>query len=335
MKKIKLLFILIIILLFAGLIYYSNGIKSPNPGSGPEELFVIEKGQGIDRIAENLQSNGFIANKFIFKIFVAVKDYKAKFLPGNYNLRTDLSIKDLVEQVVASNEITLEETEILLIEGWTVAEMDNYLSKNNVIEPGSLVEYSEIARNGDYDFLNDRPKSATLEGFLYPDTYRIYKDATVEKIVQKMLDNFDQKLTPEMRAQIDSQNKTIFEVVTLASIVEQEMFGYEDRKIVAGIFNNRLDIGMALQSDATVNYITKKGIAAPSLDDIAIDNQYNTYKYPGLPPGPICNPSIEAINAVINAADTDYMYFLTTEEGEIIYSKTHDEHVRNKAKYLN
>jgi len=112
------------------------------------------------------------------------------------------------------------------------------------------------------------------------------------------------------------------------------MFGYENRRVVADIFLKRLELGMALQSDATINYITKKGIAAPSLNDLEVDSLYNTYKYRGLPPGPICNPSIEAIKAVIYPADTDYLYFLNTPEGDIIFSKNHDEHVANKFKYL-
>ena len=197
------------------------------------------------------------------------------------------------------------------------------------------MKYSNNFSRKDWSFLIDRPKGASLEGYLYPDTYRVYKQTDLEAIVEKMLNNFDAKLTTEMRDEIKKQKKTIFEVLTLASIVEKEMYGYENRRVVAGIFYNRLKVGMPLQSDVTVNYITKKGTTRPSLDDTHIDNPYNTYVNKGLPPGPVCNPSIEAIKAVIYPADTDYMYFLTNEKEQIIFSKTYEEHLRNINKHLN
>lgn len=149
-----------------------------------------------------------------------------------------------------------------------------------------------------------------------------------------MLRNFDDKLTPEMRAEIKKQGRTVYQVLTLASIVEKEMFGYESRRQVAGVFYNRLKIGMPLQSDATVNYITGKGMTRPTIADTKIDNRYNTYKYYGLPPGPICNPSIESIKAVIYPASNNYLYFLTTPDNQIIFSKTMDEHLKNQYKYF-
>jgi UPF0755 protein len=138
-----------------------------------------------------------------------------------------------------------------------------------------------------------------------------------------------------MREEIKKQKKTIFEVLTLASIVEKEMHGYENRRVVAGVFYNRLKIGMPLQSDVTVNYITKKGMTRPTIVDTKINNPYNTYVNKGLPLGPVCNPSIESIKAVIYPADTDYMFFLTNAKEQIIFSKTYDEHLRNINKHLN
>ena len=149
-----------------------------------------------------------------------------------------------------------------------------------------------------------------------------------------MLDNFSQKLEGNLTSKILAQKKSIFEIITLASIIEKEVRNPEDMKMVADIFYKRLNKGMALQSDATVNYITGKGLLQPTLADTQIDNRYNTYKYPGLSLGPISNPGLSAIIAAIEPNSNPYYYFLTTKDGAVIYSKTYEEHLRNKAKYL-
>jgi len=314
-------------------IYFNAQIIKQNDNQFGERLFKIEKGEGVAQIAKNLDTQGFLNSAFWFKVYVAASGNKAKFIDGEYKLRTDLNIKELTRQLTGAR-FSNKEVDVTLLEGWTIAEMDEYLVKRSLIKPGELVAYSENFAQKDYFFLFDRPKNVALQGYLYPDTYRVYAQTSVAELARKMLENFDQKLTPEMRAEIKKQKKSIFDVITLASIVEREMFGYENRRIVADIFLKRLKSGMALQSDATVNFITQKGLAAPSLDDLKVESLYNTYKYPGLPPGPICNPSIEAIKAVIYPAKTNYWYFLNTPQGEIVFSKTHDEHVDNKFKYL-
>jgi len=243
-----------------------------------------------------------------------------------------MNIKELVKALITQNGG--KEVEIKFIEGWTIEEMDGYLAKNGLIETGDLVNYSKKFIQKNYFFLVDKPAKASLEGYLFPDTYRIYRQTTAEEIAKKALNNFDAKLTRELRQEIKKQKRTIFEVLTLASIVEKEMFGYENRQKVAGIFLKRLDAGMPLQSDATINFITKKGLTRPSLADLAVDSLYNTYKYSGLPPGPIGNPGIEAINAAIYPVETLFWYFLTTEDGQIIFSKTHEEHLANQGKYF-
>ena len=149
-----------------------------------------------------------------------------------------------------------------------------------------------------------------------------------------MLDNFDIKLNNEMRAEIEKQGKTIDEVIVLASIVEKEAAKYEDRRMAADIFLKRLKAGMPLQSDATINYITKKGTTRPSYEDLEIQSLYNTYTNKGLPPAPISNPSLSSIQAVIYPIDNDYYYFLTDNDGNIHYGRNMEEHQVNREKYL-
>ncbi|HVY67933.1 MAG TPA: endolytic transglycosylase MltG, partial [Patescibacteria group bacterium] len=203
-----------------------------------------------------------------------------------------------------------------------------------------------------YPILESKPKTAGLEGFIFPDTYFVSGDPSTtpaelsEGIVEKALNNFSKKFTGDMQAQARRGNMSVYQIVTLASIIERETGRNavtdeqkqaldEERRIIAGIFYNRLNIGMPLESDATVNFITKKNTPQATASDTAIDSPYNTYKYKGLPPGPISNPSLSSIMAALYPTKSDYYYFLHKQpSGEPVYSKTYEEHLRNKAKYL-
>ena len=257
----------------------------------------------------------------------------------------------------------LEEISIRFIEGWQNSDYASYLDKNQVVTKADFNSSLATLDRSQYRFLGTVPKNSDLEGFLFPDTYRVLKDATSKDIIKKLLDNFGKKLsTTEFGVQDNylitgyqnlKSTKTpggmsLYEVVTLASILEKET-GTDlskkgadqterlipERRTVAGIFLNRLTVGKALESDATINYITGKDKASPDLTDLEKNSPYNTYKYPGLPPGPICNPSLMSIEAVLNPIKTDYFYFLHKQpSGEVVYSKTFEEHVNNKFKYL-
>lgn len=236
------------------------------------------------------------------------------------------------------------------IEGWTIADIAGDLEKRGLVTEKDFNQGLKSALFS-YDFLGELKdltfKPSSLEGYLFPDTYFVAAKPTAKSVIQKMLDNLGGKITEQMRADIKKQNRSIFEVLTLASIVEKEVGRntattsaadqqvlQEERETVAGIFMNRLKIGMALQSDATIGYITKKNDPQASSADLLIDSPYNTYKYRGLPPGPISNPSLSAIKAAIYYKATDYLYFLTKKDGTAVYAKTLEEHNANKRKYL-
>ncbi len=330
-KKLFILAIFLLLLCF----WYVKAINTDNPNSFGEKQFTIKKGQSLTEISKNLKKQGFLEKTFWFNVYAVISGNKSEFRAGIYELKTDMDIVELVDDIMEQQKVEpAKEVKITLLEGWSVEQMDEYLVSRGLIKEKELIEYSEDYNLKKYTFLADRPRKADLEGYLYPDTYLVFEKSSVGNIADKMLANFNKKLTGEIRARIQAQEKTVFEVLTLASIVEKEMYGYENRRVVADIFLKRLKVGMPLQSDATVNYITEKGNPAPSLKDTQIDDPYNTYKYRGLPPGPICNPSIEAIKAVVYPKETNYWYFLNAPSGEIIFSHNHDEHVRNKYKYL-
>lgn len=247
------------------------------------------------------------------------------------------------------------EDTIRILEGWTNRDIGQYFERERNYQSEEFLEIAGFPQTDyrnhkelpalpdfstEFSFLEDKPKYYGLEGYLFPDTYRVYASSTVTEVIERMLVNFDNKLTPKMRTDIEAQGKTIYEIVTLASIVEKEApLNYNsgdnrDARIIAGVFLNRLHVGQALQSDATLSYIYSDTKPAHSGSELDIDSPYNTYKYRDLPPGPICNPGILAIEAAIYPIETYYYYFLTTDSGEVIYARTYDEHLKNKYKYL-
>jgi UPF0755 protein len=185
------------------------------------------------------------------------------------------------------------------------------------------------------EFIALLPAEAGLEGFLFPDTYRIFQNASKEDVIEKMLNNFADKLTLEIQEEITKSGRSLYEVVTMAAIIQKEVRGYEDMRLVSGLFWDRIKNRQGLESCATLAYIL--GVDKPqyTLEDTKIDSPYNTYQNQGLPPGPICNPGLDALKAAVYPEYSEYNFFLNRPDtGETVFSKTYDEHLRNKAKYL-
>lgn len=257
----------------------------------------------------------------------------------------DSKINSLFDRVLGrqtpSPIVYKEEKTLRIIEGWKNSDISNLLIKNNLATAEEFVEAQKNYDTSNFSLLADKPKSTDLEGYLYPDTYRVFASSTATEIITKMLSNLDQKLTPKMRADIKAQGKTINEILTMASIIEKEApISYvkndnQEAKIISGIFWSRIKIGQALQSCATLAYVLGVDKEQYSQVDTEFESPYNTYQNPGLPPGPIANPGILAIEAAIYPTPSNYNYFLTpTGSSSIIYSVTYEEHLRNKNKYI-
>jgi UPF0755 protein len=236
----------------------------------------------------------------------------------------------------------VEEVTVTTIEGWTVEDIAAQLEKQELFSKKDFLAAVEKFDTSEFP-LTIRASKISLEGYLFPDTYRFAKDATPDEVITKMLANFSARITSAgVKSPEDKFNGlTLPEIVTLASIIEMESGGQgsssgdltlqEERNLVASVFYNRLKIGQALESDATVNYITGKNTPAVSGTDLQINSAYNTYKYPGLPPGPISNPSLGSLKAAINPATSDYFYFLHKQpSGVVVFSKTFEEHRTRK-----
>ncbi len=298
----------------------------------------------------------FLITALVIVVFFIKTIYKSFSSEGNNFPPLITGFLDRIKPKEKKVIIPRTEETLKVLEGWTTRDIAQHFESNAKWQREEflevvgfpLVDYrnnKEMPEPKDFSvkfsFLKDKPFYRGLEGYLFPDTYRIYASSTVSEVVEKMLENFDSKLTPKMRADINAQGKTIFEIVTLASLIEKEApIDYQtnnnyDAKIIAGIFLNRLAIGQGLQTDATLSYIFDDNKPAHSGAELEVDSPYNTYKYRGLPPGPICNPGILAIEAAIYPANTDYYYFLTPKgKNIVIYARTYEEHLKNKYKYL-
>lgn len=332
-KTIFCLVIFFSVCFFFGIYFIYNIIKPCDSISGVKEFIVI-KGESVKQTGQKLKQERFICDRFIFETYVWLTGKEKQFKAGRHYLSKNTNIRAIVNSLTSGQSLKNELT-IKILEGWTIEEIADYLAKQGIVKKEDFLQAAIFSDNYQFDFLKEiDSQTKILEGYLFPDTYRIYQSAAAQEIVEKMIANFNQKFNSGLREEIKKQDKTVLQIVTMASILEKEASGDEDRAAISDIFWRRLKEGMGLQADATVNYITGKKTPAISREDAQIDSAYNTYKYRGLPPGPICNPGLSSIKAAIYPKANDYWYFLSTKDGKIVYGKNLEEHNLNKIKYL-
>ena len=329
-RKYYYLFSIILLCLVVSLtaIFIYRQITTPLNHQFKEKTFIIKKGESLGEISSRLKEEELINQAHWFKFYVLTKGWAARLQAGEYLLSPSMAIAEIAEKVVKGQ--TSSEIQITLPEGFTLKQIDARLAEAKLIKPGELLNLNP----NDIKVSSFKFQVSGLEGFLFPDTYKFSKNSSVEEIAVKALNNFDRKLTDDLRTEIQKQGETVYEIITLASIVQNEAANNEEMPALAGVFYNRLKIGLMLQSDATINYVTGKNQRQPSAEDVLVKSPYNTYQYKGLPPGPISNPGIEAIKAAIYPQNTDYLYFLHPLDGPAVFSRDLKEHNFNKAKYL-
>jgi len=337
------------LLIFA--VYMAIKIYQPmGKGERPELIEVtIEEGQGSKSLAEELLVAGVIDNKFVFRTALFLSGKQNKVKKGVFEMSNAQSPMKIVEIITGNDEV--REGKITIVEGLSdreiAEELGEFFSKKSTTSKDKeqikkeyqekfLAEASDIKKyQADYVFLASLPEDSTLEGFLFPDTYRFFMDATPEEVIRKLLDNFEFKVYETLKQDLVKNDLDWFETIVLASIVEKEVHGARSMAAVAGVYWNRLEMGKKFESDATINYITGNGNPQPTFEDLRVDSPYNTYKYEGLPPGPICNPGFDAVRATISPEEHDFIFFITKPDtGEPVFAKTGTEHLENKEKYL-
>lgn len=310
------LFLIFIIILFSGILYFIKyQIVFPLDKNATEKEFVIQKGDGLKKIANNLEQEKIIRNDIWFNLYVFYKGWAAHLQAGEYSLGPNLNIIEIAEKIFKGDAIS-NNFKITIPEGFNLRQIDAKLTEVGLIKSGELSSQSQ------------------LEGYLFPDTYEFNKEMNLNEIVDIMKSNFNKKID-NLKSEIERQEKTIEEIIIMASLIEKEVSSYEDRQIVSGIFWKRLNINYPLQSCATVAYALGKDKWIYSFEDTKVNSPYNTYENIGLPPGPICNPGISAIKAAVYPTTTDYYFFLSKPNGETVFSETFEEHQENIVKYLN
>lgn len=319
MKKLVIVAVLFLILLAGAFVWWNNGVASVNKNNKTEKVFIIAKGEGVRSVANRLEKEGLIKDPVAFFILVNfVLNIDEKIQAGDHRLSQAMT----AEQTARSLTLATNDVWITIPEGFRAQEIADVLEKE-------IRTYKETWRKT----LEDN------EGYLFPDTYLIPKTAEINQIVSILRNNFDNRfieIEKNKKPGLDNDD-----VVKIASLVEREARHDVDRPLVASVIHNRIDIGMKLDIDATVQYVLgyqedekrwwKENL---TFDDLEISSPYNTYRKAGLPPAPIANPGFAALSAAANPAKTNYLYYLSDQKGVNHYAETIEEHNANKEKYL-
>jgi UPF0755 protein len=329
MKRFIIPLLLIIFLTTGGFYWWNQNIK---PVSTTESLqsFIIPKGYSASQIGNKLEDQNLIKSSLAFKFYVQVTSKSKKIQAGEYLLSPSYSLFKVVSQLTSGP-----------VEEWVT--VPEGLRREEVVE-----KYISVLKRNEADAEVFRQEFLTIttnkEGFLFPDTYLFPKTVSASIVANKMLSTFDNKISAQMEADISASEYNLDQIIVLASIIERETRKDGERPTVAGILFNRLDIGMGLQVDATVQYAlatvdcrvgtTCNWWPVLTREDMSINSSYNTYKYAGIPPTPIANPSLSSITAAIYPTDSSYLYYLHDGDGEIHYAKTLEGHNENIRKYL-
>jgi UPF0755 protein len=296
---------------------------------GAEQFVEIPQGTGSMSIGERLVQAGVIRDLNTFRTALWMSGEGRRLKAGDYRFDRAMTAPEVIDKIARGDVYVINVT---FPEGLTIAEMAKIFESHGLGRAAAFIQATtDPAAIHDLD-----PEATDLEGYLFPETYALSRKTDAPKLVRLMVGRFDHVLTPELRQAAAARNLTIRQAVTLASIVEKETAKAEERPLVAAVYSNRLRIGMALQCDPTVIYgLSKAGRYNGNIhkEDLAFDSPYNTYRYPGLPPGPIASPGRASLEAAVHPADADYLYFVSRNDGSHEFARTLDEHNRNVQKF--
>ncbi len=308
-----------------------------NP-KGATSLFSVAAGDTSSKIGEELERKGVISNSTYFKLLVGYYGLDKSLKAGDYEVSPAMTMSEIMGKL---NQGLVKTTWVTIPEGLRLEEIANSLDQKGIFRKDDFL--AAVKGTYDYPFLRSRPAGASLDGYLFPDTYEINPRSTAADFVVQMLSDFQVKFTSAMMDSAVKKGLTVHQALTLASIVEREAVTPAERPVIASVFLNRLDQKMPLYADPTVQYAlgsdpasaARWGFwkAALSQADLQINSPYNTYRNPGLPPGPIANPGLASIKAVLEPANTGYVYFVAKGDGSHAFAVTIEEHNRNVGKY--
>ncbi|MBE8954253.1 MAG: endolytic transglycosylase MltG [Quinella sp. 2Q5] len=289
----------------------------------------IREGLSTAEIADRLSEKGVIGSTIKFRILARIYGYDDKLRPGSYSFTPDMNIDAVFAKLLTGEKRLVRFT---IPEGFGVKEIAERLNNLDLADKDDFLKAA--ADFAPYDYMRKHENVFfAAEGFLFPDTYAVESDVDVDELLTLMAKTFDDKLTPSMRKRAEEAGLSVYELTTLASLVEREVRFPEDRPIVAQVLLKRLKLNMPLQTDATLQYLRDVPKEDLSIEDTKVDSPYNTYQHVGLPPGPIASPGMASIQAVLHPAETDYLYFVADRRGHNHYAFTYEEHLELVNKY--
>ena len=318
--------LLVVVALAAGGMWLYTSVRQPFKGYAAPETFVeIAPGSSTGRMAELLVDAGVVRSTTAFRAAVWLRGAGRRLQAGEYRFDRPLTPEEVVDKI-ARGDVYLQP--ITFREGLTIRQMAQIFE-----EKGFGTRDAFIAAAKDASAIRELdPQATDLEGYLFPDTYALPRKTTAPQLVDRMISRFEQSLTPEIRERAAARGLNVRQLVTLASLVEKETGKGEERPLVAAVYSNRLKIGMGMQCDPTVIYaLERAGKYDGNLtrEDLQFDSPYNTYRYAGLPPGPIAAPGKASLEAAASPADVPYIYFVSKNDGSHAFASTLDEHNRN------
>lgn len=317
----------------AGIFFFLELGARPSQNADPVP-FSINAGETFSQVSDDLHTNNIIRNAFVFRL--RAKMLGAKIEAGDFTLRRNMTVDEVLEALSHSR---LTEKKITILEGWRAEQIAQYLDQKGIVKQD---EFMQLVQHGDFSskfsFLKDKPPNVSIEGFLFPDTYNIPANYTTRDVIDMMLSNFANKMSDKLLQQIQAQGG-MWRVLTIAAIVEREAQLSEERSIIASVYYNRIQRGMPLQADPTVQYANDSAQyqkdtnfsnwwKAPTKEQLQLNSPYNTYVVQSVPPGPICDPGLASIVAAANPDQTDYLYFVANQvknDGSHLFAKTLQE----------
>ena len=333
MKPLRFLFFLFAFSCGATLLYLQ--LTSPQAqGNVPIE---IRAGETVQDIAETLKREGLIRSALLFRFYLESRGLDRALRAGKYLLPPEVGYGGIVEALTGGAQ---GEVIITIPEGYTIAQIDALLTQKNLIKAGDLLACAkEKCDFSSFTFLPGEKgralRGGRLEGYLFPETYYVSAQEFVHKFfLERMLGVFRERVVENLRADIATSGRSLHDIVVMASLIERETRGGEERPVVSGILWKRLDAGRALDVDATVRYALGRPTGPLTKEDLEFHSSYNTRRSAGLPPGPIANPGLESIMAALHPEESTYWYYLHGKNGEIHYAETNDQHNENRVRYL-
>lgn len=337
------IFLIAIVLFGGGYLYIHSALKPVDPDSKKEIKVEIPIGSGVTNISQILEDNGIIKDARLFKYYVKFKN-ESGFMAGEYVMTPAMTFDQIVNSLKTGKVMQKAVFKMTIPEGKKLTEIAEIIAKRTNDKPEDilatlndrtfietlLAQYPDLLTN---EILDPRIKYP-LEGYLFPATYPFYREnPTIEEIIHVMLTK-TKSVVDKYRIEMEEKQLTVHQLLTMASLIEEEATEKVDRDQISSVFYNRIDAKMPLQTDPTVLYAKGEHQEKVYYSDLEIDDPYNTYIHPGLTPGPIANAGISSIKAALEPADTDFLYFLATPEGDVLFSKTLAEHNEKKSEHI-